>query len=172
MVDYPGRARRCDPANTPSVLVQEATVLDTFALPGATEAQEAFLLAARVGHLATVGLDACPHAVPVCFALAGGRIYTPLDEKPKRVAPRRLQRVRDIAVNPSVCLVVDRYSEDWSLLAWIQIRADAAIVDPSGSDHAAAVEALRLRYAQYAAMRLEQLPLLRLNPRRIVSWGL
>jgi PPOX class probable F420-dependent enzyme len=140
-------------------------------LLGATTAQIEFLLAARVACLATAGAAARPHVLPVCFALVDGDIYSPLDLKPKRVAPDRLQRVKDITLNPAVCLVIDRYSEDWSQLAWLQIRADAGLVEPDDPTHGPALKALRDRYSQYSGMALELRPLLRLRPRRVVSWG-
>lgn len=145
---------------------------DSEGLREASEAQNAFLLQARVGRLATVDKGARPHVVPICYAVYAGRIYSPLDEKPKRVEPRSLQRVRNIERQPAVCLVVDRYSENWAELAWLQVRADADILEPSRAEHAGAVAALRARYSQYERMALEARPMLRLTPRRVVSWGL
>src|SRR4051794_27654196 len=55
---------------------------------------------ARVARLATVRPDGAPHAVPVCFALAGERAYTAVDHKPKRTA--RLARLANIAAEPRV----------------------------------------------------------------------
>ena len=53
------------------------------------------LNAAPVGRLATAALDAAPHIIPVCFALAnpaaGARIYSVLDQKPKRAPLTRLR---------------------------------------------------------------------------------
>jgi PPOX class probable F420-dependent enzyme len=139
-------------------------------LEGATPAEIAFLTSARVGHLATVDTRGRPHALPVCFALVDGTIFTPLDEKPKRVPDDRLQRVRDILANPSVCLVVDRYSENWDELAWLQVRAEAELLPIESSGREPIIQALRDRYPQYQRMALERRPLLKLVPRRIVSW--
>ncbi len=135
-----------------------------------TAAELAFLSEARVAHLATTDRSGRPHVVPVCFAVAGDAIYSPLDEKPKRVADERLQRVRNISANAAVCLLVDRYSEDWDQLAWLQVRAHAELVPPGGAGHAAAVRALRERYPQYRQMALEERAVLRLRPDRVVSW--
>ncbi|MGI8551323.1 MAG: TIGR03668 family PPOX class F420-dependent oxidoreductase [Dehalococcoidia bacterium] len=137
----------------------------------ATAAQLAFLAGSRIGHLATVDGRARPHVVPICFAVLDTCIYSALDEKPKQVSVDRLRRVLDITTNPAVCLVVDRYSEDWSKLAWVQVRATANLVSAHEVDHNRAVAALRARYAQYRTMRLEERPLLRLIPNRVVSWG-
>jgi PPOX class probable F420-dependent enzyme len=139
-------------------------------LEGAAEAEISFLLSARVARLATTDRTGRPHAVPVCFALAGGRIYTPLDEKPKRVHDSALQRVRNILANPTVCLLVDRYSEDWTELAWLQVRGRAELIEPDSEFHQRALDALRDRYPQYRLMALESRPVLQLTPERIVSW--
>jgi len=36
--------------------------------------------------------------VPVCFALVGTAVVTPIDEKPQRVDPGALRRVRDVEI--------------------------------------------------------------------------
>ena len=125
---------------------------------------------ARVAHLATVDDRGRPHVVPVCFAWLDGAAYTPIDEKPKRGDPLELRRVRNLLANPAVCLTVDRWDEDWSRLAWLQLRGRAALVkDPD--ERARAIAALRERYPQYAAMRLEERPLVRIRPERLVRWS-
>jgi nitroimidazol reductase NimA-like FMN-containing flavoprotein (pyridoxamine 5'-phosphate oxidase superfamily) len=56
------------------------------------QARERFA-AARVARLATADRAGTPHLVPVVFAVAGDRIYTVTDAKPKRTttALRRLE---------------------------------------------------------------------------------
>ena len=81
-----------------------------------TPEQARFLASRRVGRLATASADGRPHAVPVCYAFDGALLYTPIDEKPKRVGADRLLRVRNVRENPQVALVVDDYDEDWSNL--------------------------------------------------------
>jgi PPOX class probable F420-dependent enzyme len=135
-----------------------------------TETQIAFLDARRTAVLATVGGDGAPHAVPCCFALLDGKIYTPLDAKPKSVPPNRLQRVRDIAANPAVCLTADVYDEDWTRLAWLQLRGEAALL-MAGEEQRRAVAALRARYAQYASLLPDDAPLIRITLRRVIEWA-
>jgi PPOX class probable F420-dependent enzyme len=134
-----------------------------------TSEQAAFLEKHRIGHLATVDERGRPHNVPVCFALAGGNLYIAIDEKPKRGAPEDLRRVRNVRANPSVCLLVDDYAEDWSRLAWMQVRGEASLVE-GADERADALAALRARYPQYHTMALEARPLLRITPRRVVAW--
>ena len=130
-----------------------------------------FMEAQRVGRLATADAEGAPHVVPVCYAFDGHLIYSALDLKPKRVPWRRLKRVRNIEVNPSVALVIDRYSEDWSQLAYVLIRGVADIVE-TGEEQGRGVSLLRARYPQYDALLAEGRPVLRITPDRVVSWGL
>jgi PPOX class probable F420-dependent enzyme len=126
------------------------------------------LLKERVGHLATVDEHGQPHLVPVCFAVVAGWVYTPIDEKPKRGTD--LRRVRNLLANPRVCLSVDRYDEDWSRLAWVQVRGRAALVEDA-DERAGAIAALRQKYPQYGSMRLEDRLLIRIEPERVVQWA-
>ncbi|MBI2761443.1 MAG: TIGR03668 family PPOX class F420-dependent oxidoreductase [Chloroflexi bacterium] len=134
-----------------------------------TDDQVAFLSQCRIGHLATVDPRGRPHNVPVCFVLHNERIYIAIDEKPKQAAPGDLRRVRNLLANPAVCLVVDRYDEDWSRLAWLQVRGRAALTEDA-AERAGALDALRNRYPQYRAMALEERPLIRIVADRIVAW--
>lgn len=127
--------------------------------------------AARVGRLATADGDGRPNAVPVCFALLGDCIVTPIDEKPQRGAPDTLRRSRDIRENPRIALVVDHYTEDWSCLGWVQIRGTASHLSPDHANHHAAVATLREKYDQYADHALSERPVIRLRPGTVLSWG-
>lgn len=136
-----------------------------------TETERRYVAAARVGRLATADADGRPQAVPVCFALVADRIVSPIDEKPKAADPADLRRVRDIAENHAVTLLVDHYTEDWAALGWVQIRGTAAVVRPGGSSREDAITALRTKYEQYEEQDLEGRPLIRLSPGHVRSWG-
>jgi len=136
-----------------------------------TTDQLAFLASQRAGRLATADPSGAPHAIPVCYACDGARLYIALDAKPKRVAPSQLKRVRNILANPQVALLVDRYSDDWSELAYLLIQGSASLLEPADPAHAAAVALLRARYPQYRAMPIEQQPAIAIAPSRIVAWG-
>jgi PPOX class probable F420-dependent enzyme len=136
-----------------------------------TRAQRRFLEWRRVAYLATADASGAPHVVPVCFAVDGAGVYITIDEKPKRVAPRALKRLRNIAANPKVALVADRYDDrDWSRLGWVMVRGHAELLD-RGPEHAAAQDRLRARYAQLAAMALEGRPMIAIRIERVASWG-
>ena len=135
-----------------------------------TDAARSFLDAARIGHLATADAGGRPHVMPVCFVRKGETIHTVLDEKPKRVDARALKRVRNILENPRVALVVDRWDENWTRLAWVMARGRAEILEP-GPEQARAVAALRARYPQYREMALDQAPVIAIKIDRLTSWG-
>ncbi|MFN8526318.1 MAG: TIGR03668 family PPOX class F420-dependent oxidoreductase [Chloroflexota bacterium] len=125
----------------------------------------------HVARLATVDAEGRPHVVPFCYALLDGAIYTPIDEKPKTGDPMELRRIRNILARPEVCVVADDYDHaDWSRLAWIQVRGRASLVQDR-LEREQAFEALRARYAQYRTMDLESRPLIRIDPRRVISWS-
>ena len=138
--------------------------------------ERAFLGAARRAVLATIAPDGRPRPVPVCFVLDPVRpiLYTPLDEKPKTVDdPVKLARVRDLLGDPRVSILVDRWDEEWSRLAWLRAWGRASLLLPAEepAEHVAAVTALRAKYAQYATHDLETRPIIRLAIERVTSWG-
>src|SRR6266487_3489417 len=137
-----------------------------------TPNQLAFLHAQRAGRLATATSDGAPHVIPVCYACDGASLYIALDAKPKRVAPERLRRIRNILENPRVALVIDRYSDDWSQLAYLLIQGTAALIHPGEAEHNRAVALLHERYVQYLAMPIEQQPIIAIRPAKVVAWGL
>ncbi len=129
-----------------------------------------FLDARRVGHLATADATGAPHVVPVCYAIAGATLYVSIDEKPKRASARPLKRLANIRQNPAVAVTIDRYDEDWRRLGWVMLRGTADIL-ADGDEHDRAQALLRARYPQYAAMRIEALPVIALRIGKATSWG-
>jgi PPOX class probable F420-dependent enzyme len=132
-------------------------------------AERSFIDRQRVGHLATADTGAVPHVVPVCFGLLDLSLYIPIDEKPKRRG-RPLKRLANIADNPQVAIVFDRYDEDWRRLAWVMLRGKAEIL-AGGAEHDAAQSLLRSRYRQLDAMQIAQLPVIAIRVERVTSWG-
>jgi PPOX class probable F420-dependent enzyme len=133
--------------------------------------QRAFLTTARTAILATVAPDGTPRLVPICFVLDGDRVVSALDEKPKRTAdPRDLARVRDILARPRVSLLVHRWDEDWSRLAWVRLHGVATLTEP-GMVSLGVVEDLRAKYPQYETQAIDRRPMLSVAIDRISSWG-
>jgi len=106
-----------------------------------------------------------PRVLPVTFAVAEGAVWSAVDDKPKRTPEPA--RVRYLRRRPRAALCVDRYDDDWSRLAWVQLlgRVDVLPAD-SARD---AMAALAAKYADYAR-RAPPGPLLRLTVERGLSW--
>jgi PPOX class probable F420-dependent enzyme len=134
-----------------------------------SERERQFLARRKVGHLATADRAGAPHVVPVCFAIAEEALYITIDEKPKR-ADAPLKRLRNIAQNPAVAVVVDRYDDDWARLGWVMLRGRAEILT-GGDEHARAQALLRSRYPQLADMSIGSLPVIAVRVERVTSWG-
>jgi coenzyme F420-0:L-glutamate ligase / coenzyme F420-1:gamma-L-glutamate ligase len=131
-----------------------------------------FITGKRVARLATADASGTPHNVPICYWFDGERIYFMIDEKPKRETGLRLKRMRNIAENPRVALVIDYYEEDWAQLAYVLIRGTARVVeDPQ--EYMVALRALREKYLQYRGMTLtpERNPVVKIEPHHVHAWG-
>ena len=122
----------------------------------------------RVARLATIARDGRPHLVPVCYAFVDERFAIAIDEKPKRST--RLARVANIERDSRVSLLLDRYEDDWTHLAWVRVDGDARIL-ARGDGWPEALDALRSRYPQYRAMDLEALPLVVIEPSHVAAWS-
>jgi PPOX class probable F420-dependent enzyme len=136
-----------------------------------TETETNFVLAQRVARLATANADGHPHVVPVCYAFDGERFFTPLDEKPKRVAGNQLRRVHNIEARHEASLLVDQYDDDWSRLGYVLVHGRADLLMPDDAGHNPALVLLRERYHQYRSMALENYPVIVIIPDSVVSWG-
>jgi len=115
---------------------------------GPVNTSEAFdrLSNAPVGYLATAGANGRPHLVPFVFALDDRRIVSAVDHKPKR--SQDLRRVRNIAANPAVSVLVDHYEEDWHRLWWVRADGRGRIVS-DGPEYRDAIAALVAKYPPY-----------------------
>jgi PPOX class probable F420-dependent enzyme len=133
---------------------------------------QGFVSAERVAHLATVNEKGTPHNVPLCFWFDGVRFYFVIDEKPKLKRGMELKRMRNIASNPRVCLLIDQYEEDWSQLAYVMVRGLASVVEDR-AEHMLALRGLRDKYPQYRAMALSrgENPIVRIDPEHVHVWG-
>jgi len=120
----------------------------------------------RVARLGLLDLDDRPRVLPITFAIAGERIWSAIDAKPKRPGrePARLDFVRR---RPEVALTADLYDDDWSRLAWVQVLGRAS-VDPGG-EAPEALAALIEKYEQYRAEPPPG-PLISIVPERALWW--
>ena len=149
------------------------------ALPSILSASDRRLLGEmRSATLATLDPLDRARLVPCCFAVhpARDRLWTPIDEKPKRSAdPRQLGRVTDLLAWPGVSLLVDRWSEDWFQLAWLRIYGQASLLEsdeaPAAAERLMAIAALRERYPQYRSHDLESRPIIAIDVTEAVRWA-
>jgi PPOX class probable F420-dependent enzyme len=119
----------------------------------------------RVGRLGLLDEEGAPRVLPVTFAFADGVIWSAIDQKPKR--PGEPARLRFLRRDPRAALTVDRYSDDWDQLAWVQVLGSVRILEVS--EATAGLEALSAKYEQY----LDEAPpgpLLALAPERYLWW--
>jgi PPOX class probable F420-dependent enzyme len=134
-------------------------------LEGLPEWAAEMLRTERVGRLALLDEEDAPRALPVTFAVWEGAVWSAIDWKPKRSAePARVRRLRR---RPIAALLVDRYDEDWTRLAWVEVRGRVAVL--AASEAVGALAALGNKYGQYVE-RPPAGPLIRLEPELHTSW--
>ena len=120
---------------------------------------------ARVARMGLLDDAGAPRVLPVTFAVAGGFVWSAVDDKPKR--PGEPARVRWLRARPRVALTIDRYADDWAELAWVQLLGEISVVEVA--DGAEGLAALVARYAPYRE-RAPRGPLLRLSVERALWW--
>jgi len=120
---------------------------------------------ARVGRMGLLDEEGAPRVLPVTFVVTEGRIWSAIDQKPKRAGePARLRYLRR---DPRAALTVDHYSDDWEELAWVQVLGTVRILDQA--EGAPGLGALSAKYEQYREKRPPG-PLLALRPERYLWW--
>ena len=117
---------------------------------------------ARVARLGLLDEEDRPRVLPVTFAPFESALWSAIDRNPKR--PGEPARVRRLRRRPEATLLVDRYYDDWSRLAWVEVRGRLS-VEPLGP----ALNALAAKYPQFVE-EPPQGPLLRLAPQRFACW--
>ena len=135
-----------------------------------SDRQLRFMNSQPVARLATADRDGLPHVVPVCFVVDADTLYIQIDQKPKKSAKQPLKRVRNLQENPNATVIVDRYDDNWSKLAWLMLRGTAEILTDNEEYHSAQRQ-LRSRYPQYESMDLSGLPMIAIRIARVTQWG-
>jgi PPOX class probable F420-dependent enzyme len=121
--------------------------------------------------MATSDQYARPHVVPIVFAYEHPYLYTPIDDKPKKVGDwRHLRRVRNVMTNGRASVVIDVWDEDWSKLRYVLLEGTAEVLE-SGNERDRAVALLEAKYPQYAQLPLGNAPVIRVNVERVVDWS-
>lgn len=131
---------------------------------------EEFVRDARLGRFATVDELGMPFLQAFCYVWLDGAIYSALDAKPKRVPVEKLKRVRNLIERPNIGVIIDRWSEDWSQLAYVQFRGTASLLR-EGEERDRALVALHAKYRQYDVMPIEENPTIKITPAGVTVWG-
>src|SRR5215510_12203016 len=121
---------------------------------------------ARVSRIATAGASATPHLVPVCHALAGGKLYLG--------SGKRGRKVRNVLANPRLTLTVDEYAEDWAWLRGVMVQGRARVIE-RGPSFRRIRRAIYRKYVQYptdAALSESDSVIIELTPTHVFTWGL
>jgi len=124
-----------------------------------------FLQWERVCRVATTGAAGMPHVVPVCHVLAGGKIYFGSGDDARKV--------KNLAENPQVTVVVDAYADTWSLLRGVMVQGRATLVT-RGPRFRRARDLLYGKFPQYrseAALSPSDSVIVEVTPVRVFSWG-
>lgn len=119
----------------------------------------------RVCRVATAGADGVPHVVPVCHALADGKIYF--------ATGRASTKAHHLRANPHLAIVVDLYSEDWEFLKGVLVQGTAKLIE-HGPRFRKIRALLYRKYPQYsadAAIDEGDTVVVEMTPHRVASWG-
>jgi PPOX class probable F420-dependent enzyme len=133
---------------------------------------EEFIQRVRVARLATIDSEFRPHLVPVVFVFDGNHFFIPVDEKRKKAKPEKLRRIKNIQGNPNVALLIDKYSEDWSKLAFVMIQGIASIVKSKTQANIQLQQAhkkLAMKYVQYQKIGIGDMCIM-IKPEKVLSW--
>jgi PPOX class probable F420-dependent enzyme len=101
----------------------------------------------------------------VTFAVREDVVVIAVDHKPKTTT--NLRRLRNIAENEQVSLLVDHYDEDWRQLWWVRVDGVARIL--AEDERGEPVEWLRAKYEQYRD-RPPQGPVIEIRVFKVVNW--
>jgi len=108
--------------------------------------------------------------VPIVFAWDDADLYSPIDRKPKSVQDwHDLRRVRNIETNGRASVVVDEYAEDWTRLVWVRLDGTAEILT-AGPARNRGRKLLEAKYAQYAALPLDDAPIVHIAIEHVSEW--
>jgi len=100
--------------------------------------------------MATCDEDGQPHLVPVTFAVQDDLVVIAIDHKPKR--SMNLKRLRNIATNERVSLLVDHYDDDWSRLWWARADGSATVIADDAAKQTP-LDLLAIKYDIYRQQR-------------------
>lgn len=125
-----------------------------------------FVARERVCRVATVSADGQPHLVPVCHAVAGGKLYIGSGDD--------ATKIRNLKANPHITVTVDLYSDHWASLKGVMIQGRAKLIE-RGPGFQRARRKLYEKYPQYskeAAISPSDSVVIEVTPTHVFTWGL
>lgn len=120
----------------------------------------------RVCRVATCGAAGIPHVVPVCHVLRGGKVYFGSGDDARKV--------KNVAENPNVTVVIDAYSDTWSTLRGVMVQGRARVIE-RGPAFRRVRDLLYRKYPQYpreAALSVADSVIVEVTPTHVFTWGL
>ena len=120
-----------------------------------------------VARLATATASGEIDLVPITFALEGSTLVTAVDHKPKRT--RKLRRLENIAREPRVTVLIDRYDDDWASLWWVRLRGIAIVVS-EGPGFTDAIAQLVEKYPRHYSQVPPEGPVIRVDITDVRVW--
>ena len=121
-----------------------------------------------MARLATADAAGRPHLVPFVFVVAGDRIYSAVDAKPKRT--RTLRRLANVEANPRVAALADHYDDDWATLWWVRADGLGRVLDAAAGEGSEAIARLAERHVRYRE-RPPAGPVLAIDVERWTGWA-
>jgi len=123
-----------------------------------------FVAVARTARVATTDGEGVPHNVPVCPVLDGDAICFATEKGAKKL--------RNIAANAQVAIVIDEYAEAWDHLRGVMIQGTARVVARTQFRRLRAkLYAKFLQYRTDAAIGDSDSVIVRVTPEKKFSWG-
>jgi PPOX class probable F420-dependent enzyme len=124
-----------------------------------------FLARERLCRVATVDKNGRPHVVSVCHVLVDGKIYFATETGSKKAW--------NLKANPRATILVDLYSEDWSILRGVMVQGTSRLIR-GGSPFRRIQKLLYQKYPQYpdqAALDESSDTIVEVTPAHVSSWG-
>jgi nitroimidazol reductase NimA-like FMN-containing flavoprotein (pyridoxamine 5'-phosphate oxidase superfamily) len=130
-----------------------------------TKTQAEFVALERVCRVATAGAQGRPHLVPVCHAVAGGKVYFASGDNGRKV--------KNLRENPLVTVTCDVYSDHWATLKGVMIQGRARLIE-RGARFMRIRRLLYRKYTQYAreaAISPSDSVIVEVTPVGVFAWG-
>jgi PPOX class probable F420-dependent enzyme len=132
---------------------------------GLSGAAADFVARERVCRVATASAEGQPHLVPVCHAVAGGKLYIGSGDEGAKV--------RNLRANPRVTVTVDLYSDSWAELKGVMVQGRARLIE-RGPAFQRARRKLYEKYPHYAkeaALSPSDSVIIEITPTHVFTWG-